>query len=923
MAITITALSPAKNATDVAVGSDVTLTLTSDSYDLDITTTTLSVNGVDVQPSAYYGENTAEVTDVTLPAGSALAVDQTNAFEETKFETLAGSTLSGGEYFTFSSTATNYYMWCTIDATGADPAPGGTGVVVALLSTDTAAGVASKVAAALDAIGGGTVFNSSSEGDDVTLTNLVAGDTTDLADNDFGLAEINVSQGGVPGYYWTLNITGDVQDTYEGGTEYYVWYYIDNEVDPQQTGTGVQVTVLAGDTAAQVATKTATALDALAPFNVPAPGADTITVTNVDGGLTTDATVGTMPTGIAIAVTTQGLSNKAVVDVSFYPRKRIKYNTKKYGEDNFRYGQKDLFPSAFQYGYRYTFTVTIQDTNGLSFTENFSFTIEDGIFYTSLDLDSFYYPQTQAVANYTPAWARARYDKYSNFQQFVNAPGRFLQEIEDSLFKQNSDYYVQTADLNDLSTLYKVELGGDFEFQTTVLDDGTRLQIPPEIIATKDITKYEPLAEFRNDVKSFFYEKLPSRLDETKEDITDLVIQAKTLATDKLITLDRRLDREGYISITIEDGTQFTQVNNNDFTFLFLRIRGESRERKEQVEDLVIIDNDTYYTSKLWRSIESIQFINLPQGSPLSYTLDHARPLRSFVADSFSHITASDEDKSTFWKAVDTTYGTTLQQWVLLESNPEDIISSLGQKDLITEFELLDVDGTTNLNLLDIDVDIFGNYIYGIDQNNFYIFDKRETYPSVIRQLPETNSTADFIIELDTDDLGRGDTVKTIIVTGIQKVIGKQIAKYRLGITKPDDSVDYIMSDGTLESDKTLASNLGDINTLQFQTTSFTYDLDILGDYVIKLEAVYRDGTTSVDSKIARLHTKPALVKYSLGRIFNNIAIKRMFVDFDQQVKILDSNKQLHTLRFAKDNVLIDYTNAILYFNEDYEEVEA
>lgn len=43
---------------------------------------------------------------------------------------------AAGTYFTFSNTVpTNYYVWFTIDGAGADPAPGGTGILVPLLST--------------------------------------------------------------------------------------------------------------------------------------------------------------------------------------------------------------------------------------------------------------------------------------------------------------------------------------------------------------------------------------------------------------------------------------------------------------------------------------------------------------------------------------------------------------------------------------------------------------------------------------------------------------------------------------------------------------------------------------------------------------------------------------------------------------------
>jgi len=625
--------------------------------------------------------------------------------------------------------------------------------------------------------------------------------------------------------------------------------------------------------------------------------------------------------GVEVQASSYYGATEKEINLGFFSKRKIKYSTRRYGEEDVRYGQRDIYPSAFQYGYRYTCTIYVEDTDGLIFEESFSFTIEEGIFYSSI-VESTYNQQTQAVANYLPDWTKARYDKYSNFQQLINPSCKFLQEVEDSLFKQTASYFVQSSNMNQLGTLYKVELGGDFEFQTTVLDDGTSLQIPPDVNAIKEITKYNPPVEFQNNIESFFYDKLPTRLDESKFSISDLVIKAKTLATDDLYLIDKDLERDGYLTIIIEDAVQFTQIKNNDFKFVFCRITGESREKKPQIEDLVIIDNDPYFTSKLWRKIDTIQFINLPDQANLHFTIDHARPLRAFVADSFSNIGGEDTDKTSFWKLEDTVYGSVLQQWVILEVNAEDIISSLGQKDLVMESELLDIDNTTNLNLIDIDVDKFNNLIYGIDNNYLYIFDKRESYPTIVKDLPPSNGSANFIINLDADQLGRGDTVKGITMNCVQKIIGETVAQYRLSIKRPDNITEYLLLDGTKTTDKDLGVNLGDETAVQLISSIFSYDLDIFGDYLIKLETIYKDGYSDIDAKIVRVNKKRALIKYKLERLLNDATISRMFTDFDQQLKILDSNNELHSIRFVRDNVLLDYSNSVLYFSEAYDEIE-
>jgi hypothetical protein len=67
----------------------------------------------------------------------------------------AAATLTTGDYFTFYSAndGVSYYAWYDIDAGGGDPAPGGkTAVPIEILSTDTAAQVATKTQLALDAL---------------------------------------------------------------------------------------------------------------------------------------------------------------------------------------------------------------------------------------------------------------------------------------------------------------------------------------------------------------------------------------------------------------------------------------------------------------------------------------------------------------------------------------------------------------------------------------------------------------------------------------------------------------------------------------------------------------------------------------------------------------------------------------------------
>jgi hypothetical protein len=112
------------------------------------------------------------------------------------------------------------------------------------------------------------------------------------------------------------------------------------------------------------------------------------------------------------------------------------------------------------------------------------------------------------------------------------------------------------------------------------------------------------------------------------------------------------------------------------------------------------------------------------------------------------------------------------------------------------------------------------------------------------------------------------------------------------------------------------------VGNRQVETRQISLDLSETGDYVLSAIAQYFDGTTSVDSKIARVLTKPAIAKYKLGRILMGATPIRILRDFDGQIKIIDDESFLHCLSLVRDNMLVDYENGILYFNENYSEIK-
>lgn len=132
---------------------------------------------------------------------------------------------AAGTYFTFSNTTPiNFYVWYTVDGAGSDPAPGGTGILVPILSTYSVVTVTQMTREAI-------------AGYQATLiTALAAASIT----------------------------TGDYFTFYTNSQPYIVWYRIGGLGSaPAATGIKIVVDLLGTETAAQVVTATVTAINRL------------------------------------------------------------------------------------------------------------------------------------------------------------------------------------------------------------------------------------------------------------------------------------------------------------------------------------------------------------------------------------------------------------------------------------------------------------------------------------------------------------------------------------------------------------------------------------------------------------------------------------------------------------------------------------
>lgn len=111
----------------------------------------LVLNGsliIDPEVETLEFDSTSAVPNLTYNGRFQIGRKRASAGEITTVTTTAATGL-GGKHFTFNDGTTAWYVWFTVDGVGTNPAPGGTGILCAVLGTDTNAQVATKIQAAI------------------------------------------------------------------------------------------------------------------------------------------------------------------------------------------------------------------------------------------------------------------------------------------------------------------------------------------------------------------------------------------------------------------------------------------------------------------------------------------------------------------------------------------------------------------------------------------------------------------------------------------------------------------------------------------------------------------------------------------------------------------------------------------------------
>jgi len=221
------------------------------------------------------------------------------------------------------------------------------------------------------------------------------------------------------------------------------------------------------------------------------------------------------------------------------------------------------------------------------------------------------------------------------------------------------------------------------------------------------------------------------------------------------------------------------------------------------------------------------------------------------------------------------------------------------------KYELLGYDGE-KMAVNDIEIDPVNDYVYAIDDQYLYIYDKKETYPN-LKDIGQTGES-DFVIRVygNQQNVARGDSAH-IVVT--RASLGAPVLSYEFEIVKPDGSIE-----------KFERVNSPEPGSLSFTPKGFEYNFDSNGLYVIRLITYHADNIVRTAQRPIHVEGRLPVAKYDLRHILPSTKGGYLFMNSDQKLSILRSGK-IYELNMIKDYAVIDYPGREVYLMNKYDGV--
>ena len=531
----------------------------------------------------------------------------------------------------------------------------------------------------------------------------------------------------------------------------------------------------------------------------------------------------------------------------------------------------------------------------------------------------------QELVNIYPWWAKVRADDQSVGFQFFNALAKPLEDMEKQLEIMKRNEFLSTVNLDEIDLTYKVSLPTTFEFDVDTSDPTNPIPQPPSVRGLVLTTQPSfsgyldvSIAE-DNDIRSFWYLSIPNRatLLQTAVGETDLLSQTASQFPWSG-TIDHHLvdDNEGGGRIWVETtaGVKYITTNDrNEITRGRVVLKGVTRKGTEEEETIVFPWNEKQPSLKEWKRLTEINVFDMePDVEVAVRSADFDQP----PYWSWFNLRVSDNRTKVdeFWQLSDE--GNKLERIGLITDEWQQALLGFSDKETKEQWDILGTEWDYPVTGVDLAVQPFTDRVWMITASGIlYCYSLDQTMVSGVDYLQARSAGPLAQIECENRRITLGED---IVFTPWHARTIKEIKRYRVWYQDPDGNKYGILNGEPVA----YTSNFWTVglSIKRIIAPEITITSDKRGEYLLVLETEYIDDTTDSDRVIVQVQFKQPLVRIDLNDI---VATPCEGIDFDSDQKLwIKANSQYYKLDLHTDIMIIDYQGKVIYFKENYQDVE-
>lgn len=525
---------------------------------------------------------------------------------------------------------------------------------------------------------------------------------------------------------------------------------------------------------------------------------------------------------------------------------------------------------------------------------------------------------TQRMANRAPEISHARQAPASIVKQIMNPIGQDIQRMTQQILEERDNIFSSLTNIDLLSHVYEVDLQPSIAFSYSERSDGSVLYSTPRVYASLDSVEHEITQAYRNNIETFAYEALPSRVEDGETAYAYLPIVPTTAVSGLASITPSALPIESHLYITLTGNTNWSSQVGTTIYYPKIFLTGTTRKGTNLTEAIPLRYNGTFKTVNQWSSISEVFVSYLDSTATISVDIfpwfaDGLLDTRNLSID------VAGQEKWRFLNMKSHSWGNTFISESFTTNDFDLIRTGIDAKDIEHEIELLD-DTETNVTFDAFAIKPFSDYLFAISGNKFYVYNTTLPYPDVKRLEGES---PDVKMDLLADKwiFARNETasIRTRILD-----FENVPQKTRWTLETPSLTEYYMGLDGSLWPTTTEAwieNKTWDEDIWLEQDIDFV--LSERGTHVLTLECFYVDDDTN---EVSTLETKYLFyVPYIVPDVILDMPVTLTGIEdlsFDSDGQLwAKANNDIVLLNVYYDYFMADYARNKLYLREQYSSV--